>query len=251
MKKLPFLTPIFLLLALALTACGGTATSIESTTDVSGTPGPGTDAAAGTLPEGMQLLIGIASLADSDTPLTAEQAATILPLWKAVRSLGESDTAAQVEIDALYTQIRGTLTEEQIAVADTVTAESMTTASQELGIDMGFGGRAADSPEAQATFEALRASGQMPSFEEGFEPPEGFEVPEGAERPEIPSGGDMPFGGGMAGGGGFPGGDTGMDPSLMATQRASGMNMPALNNTINTAWLDAIITMLEGIAGGQ
>ena len=92
----------------------------------------------------MHLLLGILSLADSDTPLTVEQATAMLPLWKAVRSLGESDTTAQAEIDALYTQIRGTLTEEQLTAIDGMhfNMESMASLAEELGLDMQFRRRA-------------------------------------------------------------------------------------------------------------
>ena len=251
MKKTTTLITLILVLLLALTACSGaTAASTEAATtaDASGTPMPGTAAAGGELPESMQLVLGTLSLAESDTPLTAEQAAALLPLWKAVRSLGESDTAAQAEIDALYTQIHGTLSEEQLAAIEAMpfTRESMATISQQLGIDTGFGGMGNASPEMQATVEALRASGQMPEGGPGFFL-EGGAPPDAGSRP---SGGDMPAGG-IPGGGGMPGGGMEMDPSAMATAQASGVNPPALNNTISGPWLDALITMLEGIASGQ
>lgn len=249
MKKTTTLITLILILLLALTACSGaTAASTEAATtvDASGTPMPGTAAAGGELPESMQLVLGTLSLAESDTPLTAEQAAALLPLWKAVRSLGESDTAAQAEIDALYTQIRGTLSEEQLAAIEAMsfTRESMATISQQLGIDTGFGGMGNASPEMQATVEALRASGQMP--EGGPGGLEGGAPPDAGSRP---SGSDMPAGG--IPGGGMPGGSMEMDPSAMATAQASGVNPPALNNTISGPWLEALIAMLQEIAAGQ
>jgi hypothetical protein len=259
MKKTMILLTLLILFSLAISACGGSNSSGNTASaEVSGTPMPG-----GELSDNIKLLLGILSLADSDTPLTVEQATAMLPLWKAVRSLGESDTTAQAEIDALYTQIRGTLTDEQLAAIEAMAlnAESMATLADELGISMGFqGGRGTLSAEMQATMEALRASGQMPQFDENFTPPEGAAVPEDMPRIEIQGGGEAPSGGvviqggsGMGGGGEMQvyGDSTGISPEQMATAQASGVNPPALRNTISGAWLDALITMLEGMVAGS
>ena len=264
MKKTTLLITILFLLSLALSACGGANTASESSAEASGTPMPG----AG-LSDSMHLLLGILSLGDSEAPLSAEQATAMLPLWKAVRSLGESDTAAQAEIEALYTQVRGTLSEEQLELIDGMqfSMESMNSLAAELGLDMQFagGGRGDMTPEMQATMQALRESGQMPQFEEGAEPPEGFEfrsdgeIPEGAPRFDV-QGGDMPSGGvvieggpGMGGGGGgqFFGDTTGLTPEQIATAQASGANLPGLTNTISSVWLEALISMLEAIVAGE
>jgi len=251
------LLTLLALLALGLTACGGSSSTSEAASvEASGTPMPGQG-----LSDSMQLLLGILSLADSDTPLTIEQANAMLPLWKAVRSLGESDTTAQTEIDALYTQIRGTLTEEQLTAIDgmSLNMESMASLAEELGLDMQvIGGRGSNaSPEMQATMQALRESGQMPQFEEGAVPPEGMELPEGGGVLEIRPAGDMPSGGvviqgGESMGGGTMYGDgTGLTPEQLATAQASGVNPPVLRNTISSVWLDALISMLEGIVAGE
>jgi len=265
MQKTTLLITILLLLTLALSACGGSSASDETTsTEASGTPMPGTG-----ISDSMHLLLGILSLADSDAPLSAEQATAMLPLWKAVRSLGESDTAAQAEIEALYTQIRATLSQEQLELIDGMqfTMESMNSLAAELGLDMQFvgGGRGDMTPEMQATMQALRESGQMPQFEEGAGPPEGFEfrsegeIPEGAPQFDI-QGGDVPAGGivieggpGMGGGGGgqFFGDTTGLTPEQIATARASGANLPGLTNTISSVWLEALISILEAIVAGE
>jgi len=257
MKKITILLSLLFLLTLALSACAGsTATQATTSVEASGTPMPGQG-----LSDSMHLLLGILSLTDSDTPLTVEQATAMLPLWKAVRSLGESDTTAQAEIDAVYTQIRGTLTEEQVTAIDSMnlSMESMAALAEDLGLDMQFvGGRNSNaSPEMQATMQALRESGQMPQFEQGSAPPEGMELPEGAPSFEIQGGGDVPSGGvviegGQGMGGGRMFGDaTGLTPEQMATAQASGVNLPTLNNTINSVWLDALINLLEVIIGGE
>lgn len=265
MKKITILLSLLFLLTLALSACAGsTATQATTSVAASGTPMPGQG-----LSDSMHLLLGILSLADSDTPLTVEQATAMLPLWKAVRSLGESDTTAQAEIDALYTQIRDMLTEEQVTAIDSMnlSMESMASLAEDLGLDMQFvgGGRGDMTPEMQATMQALRESGQMPQFEEGAGPPEGFvfrsegEIPEGALPFDI-QGGDVPAGGivieggpGMGGGGGgqFFGDTTGLTPEQIATAQASGANLPGLTNTISSVWLEALISMLEAIVAGE
>jgi hypothetical protein len=257
MKKITILLSLLFLLTLALSACSGsTATQVTTSVETAGTPMPGQG-----LSDSMHLLLGILSLADSATPLTVEQATAMLPLWKAVRSLGESDTTAQAEIDAVYTQIRGTLTAEQLTAIDSMdlSMDSMASLAEDLGLDMQFvGGRNSNaSPEMQATMQALRESGQMPQFEQGAELPEGVERPEGAPSFEIQGGGAVPSGGvviqggpGMGGGRMF-GDATGLTPEQMATAQASGVNLPTLNNTINSVWLEALISVLEGIVAGE
>jgi hypothetical protein len=246
MKKITFLLILILLLSLALSACGGSNASDDAASvEVSGTPMPG-----GGLSDSMRLLLGILSLADSDTPLSADQASVLLPLWKAVRSLGESDTAAQAEIDAVYTQIRGTLTDEQLEAIDAMSldGQSMASLAEELGIDSVFGGgmRGTASPELQATRQALLESGELPRFEEGAAPPEGFRPPEGV----VPGSGGG-FGGGMGGGRMF-GDGSGLTQEQMATAQASGaVNLPGLRNTISGPWLEALISQLESIAAGE
>ena len=260
MKKLTLILILTLLLTLALSACGGSSTTEgAASADVSGTPMPG-----GGISDSMRLVLGILSLADSDTPLTAEQATAMLPLWKAVRSLGESDTAAQAEIDALYTQVRGTLTAEQAAAIDAMSldGQSMASLAESLGIDTGFGGgmRGTASPEMQATMQALRESGDFPQFDQNGAPPEGFTPPEGAQTFEFRSGGGEPPSGGVVieggpGGGGmrFFGGDgSGLTPEQLATAQASGaLDLPGLRNTVSGPWLEALISQLESIVAGE
>jgi hypothetical protein len=61
----------------------------------------------------MLLALGTFKLEDTDQAVTATQAKKLLPLWKAVKSIGASDTAAQAEIDALYRQIKEAMTSDQ------------------------------------------------------------------------------------------------------------------------------------------
>jgi hypothetical protein len=68
-----------------------------------------------------KLGVGILSLEGTDLSITSDQAALLLPLWQAVQSLGSDKNAASAEIAALYTQIQGTLTPEQLAQIEQLT----------------------------------------------------------------------------------------------------------------------------------
>lgn len=111
MKKLPVWISI-LLTAAMLAACSGGQTARGTR---SGSPGTqqGTAAGGAQMSDAMLLALGTFKLEDTDQAVTAAQAKNLLPLWKAVKSIGASDTAAQAEIDALYRQIKESMTSEQ------------------------------------------------------------------------------------------------------------------------------------------
>ncbi len=62
-----------------------------------------------------KLAVLIFHLEGTDQQVTPEQAVSLLPLWKAVRAISESDTAVVEELTAVYRQIAGAMTEEQLA----------------------------------------------------------------------------------------------------------------------------------------
>lgn len=88
-----------------------------------------------------QLLLGSFELEDSELAISAEQAGELLPLWKAVKVLSESDTASSLELEAVYNQIQASMTDEQLtAIADlTLDGESMIILIEDLGMSMGSG----------------------------------------------------------------------------------------------------------------
>lgn len=178
------------------------------------------------LPLAMELAMATFRLEDTETPITAEQAAEFLPLWKAVRSLNQSDTAAQQEIDALFDQIRETFTAEQLqAVAEMgLTAQDLPALAEDLGLELGGGGRFGElTAEQQATMQVARESGQVP--------PGGF-----------PGGG--PGGGGGLGAG--PGaGEAGLSPEVRETAMAERGSSRGGLMGVNSALIDAIVTFLE------
>ena len=139
----------------------------------------------------MQLILGSLQLSDGVLAIDETQANDLLPLWRAMESLSQSDTTAAVEITAVLNQIQATMLPEQISAiaAMELTAEDTQTILQESG---GFrlGGRTGNE------------DGQ--SFAGGDGPPAGG----------LPGGGP---GGGGFGGGGFGGN---ADPEAVQTRMA-------------------------------
>jgi predicted small secreted protein len=153
-----------------------------------------------------QLAAGTLLLEGTDLTVDEALAADLLPLWRAAQSLMSSDTAATLEIEAIYNQIQDTMTPDQIAaIAEMkLTEDSLETMLEEGELFSGQGGFAAGRGER-------------------FIPPEGF-VMRGGESGQGPGGG---FGQGP--GGGFP---EGMDPEVMATRQAqfAGNNQGSLQD---------------------
>lgn len=183
-------------------------------------------------PQAMQLALGIFKLADTEQAIPPEQAVELLTLWKAVRSLSQSETVAAEELQAVVSQIQDTMTPAQldfIASMD-LSFENMGTIAEEFGLDFGMAGRFGDmTPEMQATMQAMRESDQFP--EGGF--------------------GDGPGGGGPGRGG--PGGSFGGETGLSLEQRATaiaergGSRQAGLG--IPVQLLDAIIDYLSDLVG--
>jgi hypothetical protein len=222
-----------LLLVIILAACGGKASG-ENTTSGDTTknnPSEGDSESAGwefETPLVMQLMLGTVKLEETEYPIDAEQAAALLPLWQALRSLASSDTTAQAEMDAVIVSIQDGMTAEQMATIEAMelTMRDFQDVAETLGIDTGFGGRFGEmTPEMQATMEAAGESGEgRPG---GFGPGEGF-------------------GGGIGPGGGLgPGGSEGITPEMRETAMAERSGSFNRGFGINSALLDAIIAFLE------
>ncbi len=232
---------IFLMtLALAIAACTGSApqTNFEEAPSnvqaASGTQVPGENFQR-EMPQVLQLALGTFKLESTAYAIDAEQAAALLPLWKAARSLSQSETAATEEVNAIVKQIQETMTGEQIQAIQgmKLTMRDMGDIAEELGLEFaGEGGFGNIDPELRATMQAARESGQAPP--DGF----GGGVP-GAGPGGGPGGG---FGGGVPGGG--PGGE-GLSPEARQTAIAERGGFPGATLGLNTALLDALIEFLE------
>jgi len=170
------------------------------------------------LPVQMQLILGTLQLEGTDLAVNSDQAAELIPLWKAMRSLSSSDTAAEAEIEAVINQIQDAMTPEQIEAiaAQELSPEDIQTIVQELGI--------------------------------AFGPPAGFEGLEGGDFPFPPGG---PGGGGPFGEGGPPGGfpdDFDFDSEAAATLRAEA-SFSGFSRLAGNFLMEPLIEMLEQRAG--
>ena len=231
-----------LIILLALSACGGgeEVSSIakedngsalveeSSSKDSSGadsSPGIG-DEFQDAMPISAQLGFGTLLLEDTEYAVDPDQAAELLPLWKAARSLSESETVAQEELEAIFNQIQDSMTPEQIStIADMqLTGEEMAQLMEDLGLSFEFGGPGFGNltPEQQETAQAARESG------EGF------------------PGGNFP-GGGIPGGGpggqGFRGGN--LTPEQQETMEARRAERGSFGTRFALIFVDPLIDLLE------
>jgi len=177
--KIMYIMLAAIILALVLGACGSgvgalpgseadDASSGMSTT--SNNSVSGTEAREGVvedfrdaMPISAQLGFGTLMLEESEHAVTPEQASQLLPLWKAARSLSESETVAQAELEAVFNQVEDTMTPEQIGAINAMqlTGEGMAQLMKDLGIEVGFGGAFGNlTHEMQATAQAMRESGE-------------------------------------------------------------------------------------------
>ena len=246
MKKF-VLIPILLFALIVLSACSSTGAVSETNPEaaaVTNSSSPTYESVLtadyeGALPPTSQVVVGMVNLDETAQAITADQAKTLLSLWKAVRSLGESETAAPEEITALFRQIEGTFTAEQLqAIAGmNLTVEDMRTTAEAMGIEFaGTGERFGEiTPEMRATMEAMRESGQFPGPEGGFGGGPG-------------GGGPGGFGGGPGGGfGGGPGGEFGgLSPEQRETAIAERGGVRGARTGVNTFILEMAIQYLEG-----
>jgi hypothetical protein len=247
-KNILFVT--LLVLMLALSACSsagettsGTGSEATAASNTAATPAAGETALSDTA----KLMIGTMLLEGTDQAVGAEQAATLLTLWKAYRSLNDSETSAAAELDALVKQIKGEMTPEQLAAIEAMqlTNANMMEKMQQAGIQVGMGpgfDPNVSQEDMQATRQALEASGQLP---EGMAP--------GGDRPEgdgPPMGGAIQGGEGAPMGEGFPMGGVNpedMDPAQLATMQAQRDSMGSRRGQGSEQFLiTALITFLEG-----
>ena len=116
MIKKAIIPTILLILVLALSACSISIPSFST-------------ASTQTAAVQSNLGIGILKLEDMNLSITTDQAEEMLPLWMAVKSLGNDSTTAAEEMSALYRQIQETLTTEQVAAIEDVSITSTETTS--------------------------------------------------------------------------------------------------------------------------
>ena len=168
----------------------------------------------------VELIIGTVRLEETDIAISASQASELLPLWKALRSLSNSETAAVAEVEAIINQILDAMTKDQmIAIKKmALTMQDLNALAETLGIEgVGFGRGNLD-PETQATIQAARESGEA--------------------RPQG-------LGGQGLGGGQGSGRADGLDPAARETAIAERGGSRGANLALNDNFLDAIIKFIE------
>jgi len=95
---------IVILMALTLAACSTTSTANLSATSISARSFAGQ----------AELIVAIFRLEGTDQAVTVQQASELLPLWEVMKVLADSDTSAQVEMDATVSEIKERLTPAQL-----------------------------------------------------------------------------------------------------------------------------------------
>ncbi len=247
-RLLLFIIPM--LLGLVLAGCKTSSTSSGSS---AASTGSGTSQNATSLSEVNQLLVGTLKLDNTANAVTADQAAQLLPLWQAYKSLSSSDTAAEAEVDGLLKQIKGAMTSQQMDAinAMNLTSTDMLDLMQSMGGPMGSRG----TPDPNSTPSFNIPSGGF----SGGNPPEGFSGSPpsgstGAQRPNMPSGGGgviiqggpMGDAGSAAGLGGGAMTQGTPDPSMQATAQA---RFSTQASQVNTMLLQVLISQLQTLIG--
>lgn len=230
-KKFIYLLLIFVL-GLGLAACAGAGAQ------AGGTPSPAESAGAAN-PTGQapgqrledKLAFGTLKLEGSPQAVTAEQAKTLLPLWKAVKSLSASDTASREEINALYQQIEESMTSEQVLTLTelSLSPEDLQALMTQYKIQAPAAFPAVSDDQRATRIAQRGAAGGLP---EGA-------PPSGAPGQGGP-GGEMPFEGapGQANAQTTPG-----------ARPPGGFSNGGAGRGMNTLWLDALIQLLAERAG--
>lgn len=213
MKKKTLLVIAILVVGTVLAAC-----SVSSSKAVS-TQASQPQSGASQLTEPQKLAIGTLKLEGTDQAVDATQAATLLPLWKAAKTLGSSQTISTKEMDALYTQIKIAMTAEQIKAITAMDFSDMDLnalmAEYNVSVDTSAG-----STKTASSSSGNTAGGPGPGGDGG--------------------GGAPPDGGGMAGGGSDMGASTGS-----GTQSRSSSSQTTTRAVSANVFIEPLIDLLK------
>ena len=137
-------------LILSLAACGGQ----DAEPDAAAGAAVLTDTYDDALTIKNQLLLGTLRLEDTEQAIMGEQAAALVPLWKAYAALTASGTAATEEIESVQNQIVDAMTGEQVAA---IVDMRLTNAGlQEFYVEVGL--TEVKTPDPDVTPESTRQS---------------------------------------------------------------------------------------------
>ena len=164
MKRI-FIFTLTIIFALFLASCSGTAA--PASTNSSNTDAyvsPNLDVSyENALNARLQLTLGSLKLAETNTPISRDQAQAMLPLWQALQNMTRTGNSAQAEVNALLGQIEAAFNPEQLTAirAMGLTSADLQTWASANGITLGSGsgqpgsGQGSGmSPEARATKQA-------------------------------------------------------------------------------------------------
>jgi hypothetical protein len=191
-----------------------------------------------TLPVQMKLGMGTLRLDGTNLAVTPEQAKTLLPLWRALKTLSTDTNTSADEVKALNQQIEDSMTKEQVQAIQkmTWTRDDLRKMMQQYGVSAGNGGQ----QQAGARQTTPGASSQGTQTGGG-------------------GGGGFPGGpGGPPGGGGFIGGGTGGGGGTNASTNRTGSNRTPVPGQaarreaggMNLLFADPVIKLLEGKIAG-
>src|SRR5271157_565145 len=226
---------ITLVVAVALSACSASGAqtptaqasgSGSQSGQTGGTGASGSNAQVTVTPE-TRYAIGTLKLEGTSLAVTKDEATTLLPLWKAMLSLSNSNTTAPAEIQALQDQIKGSMTADQVTSIEKLdlSPQNMRTIMASLNLQYGNGTRSTLTPAQRQQYGGGGGGG-------GFTGGGG-----GGFRP----------GGGGYGGGGAPG--TGTNGSTTTRPTPIGGYASRARSAVNPVLTMAVINLLETRAG--
>ncbi|QRN82605.1 hypothetical protein JR338_09255 [Chloroflexota bacterium] len=137
MKRKSLISVVGILLIMFLVACSGNSQE-EASTEADGDGEPQSVVSNKPNDELMdvsQLIVGTLMLAETDYPITPEQAETLLPLWQIYQTMVDEDTTASQELDAVIKQIQRALSDEQLTEISSIEFDDPVEMMELLGIE--------------------------------------------------------------------------------------------------------------------
>lgn len=243
------LSLVFLLAACSSVQAAGTSAAPSSSSGSSSGSSSATTAQQGQAKQGQppdmtnqpieqKLALGTLKLEGTDKAVTADQAKTLLPLWKAVKSMSASTTASTDEMTAVYQQIQDAMTAEQVqAIKDlNLSQTDIQALMQQYGIQAPQmrAGNTSGTPVAGSTGNNASSNG----------------APGGDQGMGGPPPGDMGGAGGPPGVdmGGSTTGGTSSQPNAQVTPQPRTGNR-GMGGGMNSMFVDPLIKILETRAG--
>lgn len=203
---------IALVLMLALAACTPGAGTADTNTAGSNPAASAQVAADGDLSAQARLALGTLKLETTGPAVDETQAKALLPLWQALQALGDSDTTADAELQAVVHQIEKGMTADQISAINGMDLSSDTIAQMQESGELGFGGPGMESgTRGDNGATTAGGSGSAGGFVGGGGP--------GGLAGGPPPGGDF------GGPGGFGPGGGNISEDQLATRQAEFANM--------------------------